>query len=260
MKTISVCLATFNEQDNLHHALASVVEWVDEIVVVDGGSTDDTVKKLKEYGNKVRIIHTDNPPMFHINKQKAINEAKCDWILQLDADEAVSEQLRREIQKIVHEDSEQSTNDAYWIARKNWFVGRFLSKGGQYPDYTIRLYRRGVAHLPCKSVHENVTVNGSVGYLKHDLLHYADPTFSRYLTRWNRYTSLDAHDAHTSGHKIGMISSFVVKPLVTFVSLYIRHRGYVDGFSGFVFALFSALRHMVIYIKYTELKRANKSV
>lgn len=260
MKTISVCLATFNEQDNLHHALSSVIDWADEIVVVDGGSDDDTISRLKAYGSKVRIMQTDNPPMFHINKQKAIDAARSDWILQLDADEEVSADLRHEIQQILGDESSESPHVAYWIARKNWFVGRFLTKGGQYPDRTIRLYKRGVARLPCKSVHENVEVSGSVGYLKHDLLHYADPTFSRYLLRWNRYTSLDAHDSYESGQNMSMFSSLIVKPIHTFVSLYIRHRGYVDGFSGFVFALFSAIRHFVIYIKYTELKSAQKSV
>lgn len=253
MKTLTVCLATFNEEANLHHALDSVIDWVDEVIVVDGGSEDGTIKLLKEYGKKVHIISTDNPPMFHINKQKAISQAKGDWILQLDADEAVSPELRAEIQQIL---STEEATDGYWVPRKNWFLGRFLTKGGQYPDYTIRLYKNGVAHFPCKTVHENVTVEGSVGYLKSDLLHYADPTFSRYVARWNRYTSLDAHDLHVAGARPGVVSYWFAKPISTFFMMYIRHRGYVDGFSGFVFALFSALRFWVIYIKYCELGSA----
>ncbi len=250
MKTLSVCLATFNEEENLHHALDSVIDWADEIIVVDGGSDDATVELLKGYGKKVKIISTDNPAMFHINKQKAIEQAKCDWILQLDADEAVSHELRSEID-MIREDGATAA-DAYWIPRKNWFLGRFLTKGGQYPDHTIRLYKNGVAHFPCESVHENVAVNGVVGYLKQDLLHYADPTFSRYLVRFNRYTTIDALNLVESGTHASMVNYFVFKPAKTFFLMYLRHRAYVDGFSGFVFALFSSLRFWVIYIKYHE--------
>ncbi|MBI1863014.1 glycosyltransferase family 2 protein [Candidatus Microgenomates bacterium] len=243
---LSLCLAVYNEEKFLHYALDSAAEWCDEIIIVDGGSDDATVKIAKSYGKKVRVIETDNPIIFHKNKQKAIEAATGDWILQLDADEAVSKELKDEILKRVQDDNGPV---AFWIPRKNYFLGKFLTKGGVYPDKTIRLYKNGVAHFPCKTVHENVEINGPVGSLKNDLLHYADPDFDRYLVRWNRYTTLDAELMAKNGEKAGFFSYFIAKPLTTFFLMYFRHKGILDGYPGFVFALFSAIRHWVIYIK-----------
>src|SRR3990172_6527353 len=182
---LSLCIATFNEEQNIHYPLDSVYDMVDEVVIVDGGSTDKTVEKAKSYGKKVKVYREDNPPIFHINKQKAIDRAAGEWILQLDADEALSNELKKEIHSLVilnevkdlvptssgrennyasldsSSDVRRTQNDkavAYWIPRKNFFLTRFLMKGGQYPDYTIRLYRNGYAKFPCKTVHENVEI------------------------------------------------------------------------------------------------------
>lgn len=244
---LSLCLAVYNEEKFLHYALDSAAEWADEVIVVDGGSSDRTVEIAKSYGKKVRVIETDNPIIFHKNKQKAIEAAKGEWILQLDADEAVSKELKDEIQRILLHP--EGVKVAYWIPRKNYFLGRFLTKGGVYPDKTIRLYKNGVAHFPCKTVHENVEIKGEVGELKNDLLHYADPDFDRYLVRWNRYTTLDAELMSKNGEKAGFFEYFILRPKLTFFSMYFRHKGFMDGYPGFVFALFSAIRHWVIYIK-----------
>lgn len=263
---LSLCIATFNEESNIHYPLDSAYDFVDEVIVVDGGSTDKTVEKAKSYGSKVKIFIESNPPMFHINKQKAIERAKGEWILQLDADEALSDELKEEIDSLLHdftieknnnEVMEQWKNDAFYIPRKNWFLTRFLMKGGQYPDYTIRLYKNGSAVFPRRNVHENVEVKGEIGYLKNPILHYADPTFERYLTRWNRYTTLDASLLAEKGEKIGFISYFFIKPKLTFLSMYFRHKGFMDGFPGFVFALFSSIRFWAVYIKFYSYKNQN---
>src|SRR3989338_5781651 len=98
---LSLCIATFNEESNIHYPLDSAYDFVDEVIIVDGGSTDKTVEKAKSYGNKIRIFTESNPAVFHINKQKAIERAKGEWILQLDADEALSDELKIEIKTIV---------------------------------------------------------------------------------------------------------------------------------------------------------------
>ena len=250
---LSLCIATFNEESFLKYPLDSVLELADEVIIVDGGSEDKTVEIAKSYGEKVRVISTENPKMFHINKQKAIEQAKGEWILQLDADEAISDDLKLEIMSIITTDS---AKDGYWIPRKNWFLNRFLTKGGIYPDYTIRLYKNGKAHFPCKTVHENVEIKGEVGYLKGDLLHYADPNFDRYLTRWNRYTSLDVKMIIEKKEELNWFMYFVVKPKLTFLSIYFRHKGFQDGFPGFVWALFSSIRYWVIYIKWWSSKNS----
>ncbi|GAB4219897.1 MAG: glycosyltransferase family 2 protein [Candidatus Microgenomates bacterium] len=267
---LSLCLAVYNEEKNIHHALSSAIDLVDEIVVVDGGSTDRTVEIAKSYGKKVRIIYSDNPSMFHKNKQKAIEAAKGKWILQLDADEELSEELKKEIVKLLNGQivKKEKINNltikqfnhsdfvAFWIPRKNWFLTKFLEKGGVYPDYTIRLYKKGVARFPCRDVHENVEVKGRIGYLKNPILHYADPDFSRYLMRWDRYTTLEIQNAkfkmqNEKKNQVLMFFEFmIVKPLTTFFSMYFRHLGFLDGFPGFVFALFSSIRFWVIYVKF----------
>ncbi len=257
---LSLCIATYNEEKNIHYPLDSAYDLVDEVVIVDGGSTDKTVEIAKSYGKKVRVIKTDNPLMFHKNKQKAINEAKGEWILQLDADEEVTLKLKEEIKKII---SSKDSFDGYWIPRKNWFLTRFLMKGGQYPDYTIRLYKKGKARFPCLDVHENVEIKGKVSYLKNPLNHYADPDFDRYLIRWNRYTTLEVENSkfkiqnENKNSFLMFLEYFIWKPPITFFNMYIRHKGFLDGFPGFIFALFSSIRFWVIYIKWwVKLKKS----
>ncbi len=253
MATISVVLATYNEEKNLPDCLDSVKNFADEIIVVDGGSKDKTIEIAKGYDAKVKV--TDNPPIFHINKQKAIDMAVKDWILQLDADERVTKELKKEIILILN--SNDQNYDGYWIPRKNWFLGRFLKKGGQYPDYTLRLYKRGKGKLPQKSVHEQAVVEGTVGYLKNPLVHVADPEFKRYLKRFDRYTDLIA--AELKEKKIGYnpimaIKHLFVLPFFWFGMTYVRHKGFMDLWQGFVFSFFSSLRFPVGYIKYLKRK------
>ncbi len=250
MKKISVALAVYNEESNLRQCLKSVKDLAWEIVIVDGGSKDKTIQIAKEFG--ARIIHTKNLPNFHINKNKAIDAASGDWILQLDADEIVTDELAGEIKKNI---SSETNLNGFWIPRKNFFLGKFLTKGGQYPDYTLRLYKRGKGRLPAKDVHEQAVVEGEVGYLKNDLIHMRDKTFSIYLDRFQRYTDLLASQLKSKGQKINLISFInymFVKPLFWFLKAFIRHRGYVDGFPGFVFAFFSSLRFPVSYWKYLK--------
>lgn len=242
---ISLCIAVFNEEKNIHYPLDSAYDLVDEVIIVDGGSTDKTVEIAKSYGKKVKMIMSKNPPMFHLNKQKAIEAASGDWILQLDADEELSRELKEEIRSVI----KQESFVAYNLPRKNWFLSRFLMKGGQYPDYTIRLYKNGVAKFPCRDVHENVEIKGKVGYLKNPLSHYADPDFSRYLMRWDRYTTLEVERMGKDVH-LNFFVYFCLKPKITFLMMYFRHKGFMDGFPGFVFALFSSIRFWVIYIKW----------
>lgn len=247
MVKISVVSAVYNEEENLRECLKSVKGLAWETVLVDGGSTDKTLDIAKEFG--ARVVQTNNPPNFHINKNKAIDAASGNWVLQLDADEAVTQELKNEIKEVI---SKAEDCNGYWIPRKNFFLGKFLTKGGQYPDYTLRLYRKGMGRLPGKSVHEQAEVFGNTGYLKHDLLHLRDKNFAIYIQRFNRYTKLYALELKEKGLRLEIFSFleyFFVKPSFWFIKSYIRHRGYVDGFPGFVFAFFSSLRFPIAYIK-----------
>lgn len=249
MQTLSVVLATFNEEKNIADCLSSVIELADEIVVVDGGSGDKTVETARKFNARVKV--TNNPPIFHINKQKAIDMATKDWILQLDADERVTPSLRDEIRNQILK--AKGDKNGYWISRKNWFLGRFLMKGGQYPDYTLRLYRKGKGKLPQKSVHEQAIVEGEVGYLKNSLIHMSDLSFSRYLTRYKRYTDLIAgelKDAKIGYNPIMGVKYLIILPTWWFFLTYFRHKGFMDSWQGFVFSFFSSLRFPVSYVKY----------
>lgn len=250
-KTLSVVFATFNEEENLGAALESVKDIADEIIVVDGTSTDKTVEIAKKYGANVKI--TINKPNFHINKQMAIDMASKDWILQLDADERLTPELKKEILSTIS--NSQLTLNGYWIPRKNWFLGRFLMKGGVYPDYTLRLYKKGKGRLPQKDVHEQAVVEGKVAYLVNPLIHMADPTFSRYLLRFKRYT--DFISKQYKNKKLGkdyltVVKYILILPIWWFFTAYIRHKGFMDSWQGFVFAFFSALRFPISYLKYIK--------
>lgn len=257
---LSVALAVFNEEANLAACLESIKDIASEVVIVDGASTDRTVEIASQYGAKV--ISESNKANFHINKQIAIDHCSNPWILQLDADERVSTMLAKEILTVVSADPKTQA-EAYYLKRRNYFLGRWMNKGGMYPDPVIRLFQKGKAHLPAQSVHELMQVDGKTGWLQEDLLHVADPVFSRYLKRSNRYTTLTAQDWLKEG-KLGTdgftaFQYFTIKPLFRFLSIYLRHKGFMDGIPGLVFAFYSGLHLTTSYIKYWEFKTSKKS-
>ncbi len=280
---ISVVLATYNEESNITECLQSVKDLADEVVVIDGSSSDATVQIARSFG--ARLIITDNPKIFHINKQKAINNATGDWILQLDADERVSKDLVQEIKKIVDMSEEQieeyenklpnkklflrhqnlvekrdgivgekvGAYNAFYIPRLNYFLGKYLRYGGVYPDGVIRLVKKRKAFFPCKSVHEQMIVSGRIGWLQHDLLHMADVSFSRYLHRNNKYIDLIKDELkrdNADKNPIQMVNHFILKPLFWFLLTQIRHKGILDGYQGIIFSFFSALRFPRAYFRY----------
>ncbi len=255
---ISVVLATYNEAANITRCLDSIKEFADEIIVVDGSSSDNTVTLAKKFG--ARVISIENNTNFHINKQQAIDAARGDLILQLDADEVVDAELARFIvkqSKVSVESLSESDPEAWYIRRKNDFLGAFLRKGGQYPDAVIRLFYRGRAALPQKNVHEQLAVKGKTGTAEGHLLHYPYPSFSSYLEKFNRYTSFEAERLWKTGVRpsVGQtMKSFTLTTLITFYRLFLRHRGYIDGWRGFLFASMSALHHPVVAIKLWELQ------
>ncbi len=277
---LSIAVATFNEEKNIERCLTSVRDIADEIVIVDGTSTDRTVEIATKFNAK--IIVTSNPPIFHINKQKAIDATSGDWILQLDADEVVGKKLSEEIKKVIdmsndeivdyeknipelfrrHQEildnrdgkvGDESDYVAFFIARKNYFLGRYLMHGGVYPDGVIRLFKRNKAKLPQKDVHEQYVVEGRVGWLKENLQHYDSPTFGKYIKRNNRYTTLMAKQFREQKLPKNPLTAFdymIIRPIFWFLLTFIRHKGFMDSWQGFVFSFFSSLRFPISFIKY----------
>lgn len=279
---LSAAIATYNEAENIGDCLESIKDIVDEIIIVDGSSADNTVEIAKQFGAKVEV--TDNPPIFHINKQKAFDKATGDWVLYLDADERISKKLGEEILKIINmtnseiEDYQETLknkrlfqrhqglldsrdgkigNDnenyvAFFFPRLNYFLGKFLRYGGVYPDGVIRLFKKGKAYLPCKSVHEQMVVNGKVGWLQNDLIHYDSKTFTRYLKRNSRY--IDLMVANLKKENPNFFDYMIIKPLSWFLMTSIRNKGILDGFQGLTFSFFSALRFPRAYLRYLKQK------
>lgn len=247
---LSVALAVYNEEQNLASCLESVANIADEIVIVDGNSTDKTLEIAQRF--KAKVIHEENRKMFHINKQIALDACTNDWILQLDADEVVPANLAEEIQHIV---GSAPKEHGFFLARKNYFWGHFMKKGGQYPDYVLRLVRKGYAKFPCESVHEQISVTGGVGYLKHPMLHYSYRSRDDYWKKADAYTSLTADTMRKEGLQPSVMLwikySFLL-PIKTFFSIYIRHKGFVDGVTGLEFSYYSALHHAIAYRKFTS--------
>lgn len=260
---ISVAIVTYNEEKNILRCLASIYEWIDEIIMVDGQSTDTTVEIVKRFDqkNKIKIFSEKNMPMFHQNKQKAIEKCAGKWILQLDADEVVSPQLKNEILSIV---KNKSSNQpiAYHLPRLNYLLGKPLRKGGQYPDYTIRLYINGATKFPCETLHEQVMIinqNASLGTLSQPILHYPYPNFSTYLRKWIQYADFEANTLIHQKIKASFWNIkkyFLILPTAWFFKTYIRHKGFQDGFAGFIFSLFSSIRYWVIYVIFVEKQSA----
>lgn len=246
---LTVAIAVYNEERNLEACLSSIADIADEIVVVDGGSTDKTVEIAKRFHAKV--IRTDNPPIFHINKQKALDDSRGEWILQLDADEIIPEDLKKEIIKTMNH--ELRTMNGFYIPRRNYFWGHFMKKGGQYPDYVIRLVKKGKARFPAKSVHEQIDVHGEVGYLKNSMLHYTNRTRADYWRKADAYTSLTAATLTVPRTLRSYLLYTIWKPVITFLNIFVRHKGFVDGIWGFEFALYSALHWAMAYKKYLAL-------
>jgi len=256
MSKISVCLATFNEEKNIKDCLESVRQLVDEIVIVDGTSTDKTVEIASSIGRSasgrkkpnIKIIIRENPLMFHINKQKAFEMATGDWILYLDADERVTPELKKEIQSATH----TKQHNGFWIPRKNIIFGKWIKNSFWWPDYQLRLFKRGKAYLPCKSVHEQPRLTGKAGYLKNPLIHYNYQTVSQYIKRLNDlYTENDVRVFLAEKKKISWHDA-IRFPVKEFLATFFAREGYKDGVHGLVLSILQAFSAFVTFAKVWE--------
>jgi glycosyltransferase involved in cell wall biosynthesis len=285
MKTIylSVVLSTRNEEENIGPCLDSVSEIADEVIIMDESSSDRTVQIARQHGAKVFTV--PHREIFHITKQEAIDKAHGTWILQLDADERVSPELAKEIASVIRMTHKEILNRpldskhrrlfernlrllekrdgpigkqtgeivAFFVPRVNFFVGAPLIHAGVYPDGAIRLIRKGKAFLPAKDVHEIMTVNGEVAWLHSDLEHHDSPTIRRYLSRLNRYTTLHRNTIASSSvpkNFLFFVKYTFITPVLVFMRLYFRHKGFLDGIRGFLWSAFSALHYPIAYYKY----------
>jgi glycosyltransferase involved in cell wall biosynthesis len=246
MPQISAIIITYNEEKNIERCLSSI-DWVDEIVVVDSQSTDDTKKIASEFTSRIFDIKWEG---FGKAKEYAKDKASGPWIVSVDADEVVTEDLKEEIQRTIRA---EDSLDGYYIPRKSNFLGKWIKHGGWYPDYVLRLFKKDKGKFNDTMVHEKVEVNGKIGYFENTLLHYTDPSFDHYLEKLNRYTSLSAEQLFREGKKAGVLG-LIFRPSVTFFKMYLVRRGFLDGVSGFILAVSSAF---YVFSKYVKLRHLN---
>jgi glycosyltransferase involved in cell wall biosynthesis len=252
--TLSVVLITQNEEANLPRTLESVLSLVrdrqGEIIVVDSGSTDRTIEIAESYG--ARVV-TEPWKGFAAQKNSAIEKATCDWILQLDADEALEPELAQEIQSALQADT---TTRGFWIPRKNFFLGRWIMHGGFYPDPKLRLIRRGAGRFEEYGAHPTIKVKGPTSPLKHAMIHNAYPTLRGYIDHMNSYSSMGATVAVEKGHTSFSFANIVFRPLLTFVYNYFLRLGFLDGREGLLLHLYHAAYVSWKYSKAWELTRS----
>jgi glycosyltransferase involved in cell wall biosynthesis len=250
MQSLSVVVIAYNEEANLGRTLDTVRELVEEskgeIVLGDCGSTDRTVKIAQRYGAKIFLEVWQG---YAAQKNAAIEHAKRDWVLSLDADESLEPGLIKEIREILDHPSDA---DGYWVPRKNFFMGRYIRHGGYYPDRKLRLFRRGKGKFGDRAVHETLRVNGKTTQLKHALIHNSYPTLEGYIADMNRYSSLGAEEAGKRGFSLFNI---VVRPGVTFIYNYFLRLGFLDGREGFLLHLYHSVYVSWKYAKAWERSR-----
>lgn len=243
---ISVVLITKNAETSLEKCLDSV-GFADEIVLVDSGSTDRTLAIASAY--KAKVIH-QGWLGFGPQKQLAVRAASHDWVLCLDADEWLSENLVNEIKELL--DNPQAA--AYQFPRCNRFMGRFLKHGEGYPDWSLRLFHRAHARWSDDLVHEYVIADGPVHKLCHELMHESGEDIALYLSKQNRYTSLQAEQLLQRGKRVG-IAKLILSPLLRFVKFYFFRRGFLDGVPGLVHISIGCFNSYIKYAKLIELRR-----
>ena len=244
---VSIVVITLDEEDHLRRCLESVA-WADEIVVVDAESHDKTVQIARDFTDRV----ISRPwAGFATQKNFAVEQATGDWVLSLDADEEASPDLHQEIAAAI---ADPQARDAYAIRRRNVFLGRWMRYGGLYPDWQVRLFRRGCGRFVERAVHESVSVNGTRGRLRGHLVHRSYTGVSDFCDRANRYSSLAADESTRQGGRVGA-RALVLRPLGRFLSMYVLQRGFLDGRRGLLLAALYAYYVFMRTAKVWEVKR-----
>ena len=249
MTKLSVIVITHNEEKNIGDCLASV-QWADEIVVVDSQSTDRTVELASRYTSR---IHVKSWMGFGEAKNYALAQTTSDWVLWLDADERVTPELANEIRQVVHQDADDKVG--YNFPRRAYFLGRWIQHSGWYPGRVVRLFRHGAGTFSDSLVHEHLKLEGAVGKLNHDLLHYTDRDLVHYFNKFNRYTSLAAEDL-TAKRRSFRLLDLLVRPPLFFFKMYILRLGFLDGVPGLILCVLSSC---YVFTKYAKLWEHSRS-
>ncbi|MDP2905473.1 MAG: glycosyltransferase family 2 protein [Candidatus Omnitrophota bacterium] len=247
MNAISVVILTKNEESCIAESLESLKGWADEVVVVDDLSSDRTVEIVKIYTDKVFIKKMD---VEGSHRNWAYAQAKNDWVLSLDADEQVTEELKKEIPAAIA----AGGYAAYSIPLRNFIGGYWVKHGGWYPASKVRLFRKDKFKYEEVEVHPRVFIEGVCGHLKCDIVHKGYPDIEHFLGSVNRQSTLEARKWINTGRRMSL-GRAIWRIGDRFMRRYLRKKAYKDGLYGFVIAYFDSLYQLLSYVKYREMKK-----
>ncbi len=248
---LSVVIICRDEEENIRDCLESV-KWADEIVVVDSGSSDRTLEIAREYTD---CIHEHEWEGYGAQKEYAMRLAGGDWVLNVDADERVSAELASEIRKVLLQETPEPV--AYSVPRKTFYLGRWITHGGWYPDRKVRLVRRGRGTWGRTPIHESLTVDGAVAKLKGDLYHFTYRDLSDHLKVIDNFTTVAAQQM--AGRRTrGILLRLILHPPWKFVRMYLLKLGFLDGTAGLIVASLGAYYVFLKYAKLWELRHAGE--
>ncbi len=248
MEKISTVIITYNEEKNIKDCLESV-KWTDEIIVVDSYSTDNTIKICKKFGKKVKIFKR-KWDSYSNQKNFGIKKTKYNWILSIDADERITPALKEEIKKVL---ARNQKCNGYKIPRKNFYFGKWIKWGGNYPDYQLRLFNKKYGEFKNVPVHEGVIVNGKVCALKNPMLHFSYKSIDDYFKRLIKYTELEKEILISKKVKINIFTILyyiIFLPFKKFVSRFIFKLGFLDGLDGLIVLKLNNITKIVAFYKY----------
>ncbi len=245
---ISAVAITFNEASNIE-ALCETVAWMDETVIVDSYSTDETAEMARRYTDKV----FDHEFRGYKDKHEfADSKATSDWIFWIDADERITPELRKEIEGL-DDRSDADLPDGFLISRKNYYLGRWIRHSGWSPDYQMRLYRNDKSYWDGVAPHETARVNGTTEKLKGQIIHYTKDNLSEHHKVTETYSTLAAEFMFKEGKTIGAVGIFAYT-IAAFLRTYVFKCGFLDGVPGLMIAFFTSYG---VFLKYSKLWELN---
>lgn len=248
---LSVAIITLNEEDRLPDCLKSV-DFTDDIVVVDSGSTDNTVKIAEQSGARV---FKEKWRGFGPQKQFAIDQCVNDWILILDADERIPEETASEMYALF---TESMNHVSYSFPRKNYFSGKWIRHGGWWPDRVVRLFRKDQCRMSLKMVHESIITTGSLGRIQNPISHYTNRNLHQTIDKINKYSSVGAKQLYDKKSNSSSLKA-LMKAVWKFFHFYFLRLGFLDGYQGLVIAVSDAMNVFFKHAKYIEMKKAAKA-
>ncbi|MEE8125041.1 MAG: glycosyltransferase family 2 protein [Nitrospirales bacterium] len=251
-ESISCAIVVFNEERNIRECMETA-RWMDEIVVVDAFSTDGTKEICEQFTDKIFQRSWNG---FGEQKNFAIHKTISDWVFILDADERISFDLQREIEGILAL-TRQDMPVAYSVARRNYYYGKWVKHAGCYPDYQLRLFRRGIGQLDDAEPHNKFVFEGKAGLLHSPLEHYTERTIKDHIRKFKNFTTLGARERAKTKQTVYW-TDLVIRPIFTFYKYFLARKGFQDGMQGFLVSGFASMYTFTKYAKLWERKNYQK--